>query len=81
MTLTWNLPLNFDVAFCNWLDKFLPPTDISFCFEQKLLHQSPINLLWRLKPNVTSLNFKQNLIENNPFKSNAKLIMLSKLNN
>ena len=26
MTLTWNLPLNFDVAFCNWLDKFLPPT-------------------------------------------------------
>ena len=25
MTLTWNLPLNFDVAFCNWLDKFLPP--------------------------------------------------------
>ena len=27
MTLTWNLPLNFDVAFCNWLDKFLPPTN------------------------------------------------------
>ena len=27
MTLTWNLPLNFDVAFCNWLDKFLPPTE------------------------------------------------------
>ena len=27
MTLIWNLPLNFDVAFCNWLDKFLPPTD------------------------------------------------------
>ena len=26
MTLIWNLPLNFDVAFCNWLDKFLPPT-------------------------------------------------------
>ena len=26
-TLTWNLPLNFDVAFCNWLDKFLPPTE------------------------------------------------------
>ena len=22
MTLIWNLPLNFDVAFCNWLDKF-----------------------------------------------------------
>ena len=29
MTLTWNLPLNFDVAFCNWLDKFLPPTRIT----------------------------------------------------
>ena len=27
MTLIWNLPLNFDVAFCNWLDKFLPPTN------------------------------------------------------
>ena len=26
MTLIWNLPLNFDVAFCNWLDKFLSPT-------------------------------------------------------
>ena len=26
ITLIWNLPLNFDVAFCNWLDKFLPPT-------------------------------------------------------
>ena len=26
MTLIWTLPLNFDVAFCNWLDKFLPPT-------------------------------------------------------
>ena len=25
MTLIWNFPLNFDVAFCNWLDKFLPP--------------------------------------------------------
>ena len=22
MTLIWNLLLNFDVAFCNWLDKF-----------------------------------------------------------
>ena len=20
------MPLNFDVAFCNWLDKFWPPT-------------------------------------------------------
>ena len=28
MTLIWNLPLNFDVAFCNWLDKFLPPTTL-----------------------------------------------------
>ena len=28
MTLIWNLPLNFDVAFCNWLEKFLPPTVI-----------------------------------------------------
>ena len=28
MTLIWNLPLNFDVAFCNWLDKFLPPTSV-----------------------------------------------------
>ena len=27
MTLIWNLPLNFDVAFCNWLDKFLPHTN------------------------------------------------------
>ena len=27
MTLIWNLPLNFDMAFCNWLDKFLPPTE------------------------------------------------------
>ena len=26
MTLIWNLPLNIDVAFCNWLYKFLPPT-------------------------------------------------------
>ena len=33
MTLIWNLPLNFDVAFCNWLDKFLPPTH-SFPFYQ-----------------------------------------------
>ena len=30
MTLIWNFPLNFDEAFCNWLDKFLPPTVISF---------------------------------------------------
>ena len=29
MTLIWNLSLNFDVAFCNWLDKFFPPTDSS----------------------------------------------------
>ena len=29
MTLIWNLPLNFDVAFCNWLEKFLPPTAIT----------------------------------------------------
>ena len=27
MILIWNLPLNFHVAFCNWLDKFLPPTE------------------------------------------------------
>ena len=26
MTLIWTLPLNFDLPFCNWLDKFLPPT-------------------------------------------------------
>ena len=32
MTLIWNLPLNFDVAFCNWLDKFLPPTDVKNAF-------------------------------------------------
>ena len=30
MTLIWNFSLNFDEAFCNWLDKFLPPTVISF---------------------------------------------------
>ena len=34
MTLTWNLPLNFDVAFCNWLDKFLPPTDACWDFHR-----------------------------------------------
>ena len=39
MTLIWNLPLNFDVAFCNWLDKFLPPTAASLHIDYPMLFE------------------------------------------
>ena len=44
MTLIWNLPLNFDVAFCNWLDKFLPPTIISLFNEHDLTNTLLMNI-------------------------------------
>ena len=41
MTLIWNLSLNFDVAFCNWLDKFLPPTEaFFFMFRYRVVYNS-----------------------------------------